>query len=172
MKLKRTTEETIARIGAVAQKDVDGSERSRLLESLPWDAAKVYLTGKHEHTESSWTNDVRTTAEADVVEDVADLIGHAWLKANRRRGTSVGRVRASFRGSFWLLADRRGADGTPASEVLAFLEGDDAASYYGKAALVRVSEYLGRNWRYDDDGRWVMADGDEPLSADAALASV
>lgn len=170
MSLQRTTEEIVAKMRELADgEDPHGVERSRLLEALPWKDAQQFLNSDAPHTAESWEVD-RTKDHKSVQAQVKAYLGHAWGKANSRRGTSAEKSMAHFRGLLWLL-------GAEQEELLCKVKEQDAHrdqdgrhlrySYFGKAALVRISEYVGFDWEAKDDGEWQRVDGTSTTANEA-----
>lgn len=158
--LPRKPGEIVARIAEVAARDISGIERSRLLDSLPWQDATQFLhPGSREPVE--WEESrIRTTERA--LELVRAHLGHAWSRACMRRGHAIRLAMCHFRGLLWLLGDNY-------ARALQSAESGPEPAYYGKPQLVAISEAVGFPWRDHDDDRWVVADGDEPLTAAAVL---
>jgi len=183
--LKRTAQEITARINELATlnlreaeydsqtqtskmirpavpRDLHGTERSALLESLPWSDAQQFLRSGS-YTEEQWDSE-RTKDCGEVMTRIQSMLELAWAKANGRRGVSVQKTLAAFRGLTWLLADA-------GAELEEYLSKSDYR-YHGKPQLLRVSKFAGYPWQDEkrgDDNRWVDANGDDPLTADAAL---
>lgn len=182
-KIERTAEETKSRIRELelAGTDVFGVERSRLLDSLSWEDAQQYRMPGADWTEEGW-RERRITITERAREMIADYLPHAWGKANARAAPSCQRSISHFSGLLWLM-------GPEHDELRERIQPDDEQrevmiqgekvldcrprhEFGAKAALVAVSKLVGFNWRDHDDGEWYEDDRAEPVTAEAALASI
>ena len=187
MELPSTPAEIVARIHHLTMApsidgspgDLHGVERSRLLEALPWKEAQQFFKPGTPHTEESWENGERTPNSESVLAQIKDYLAFAWGKANLRRGDSAIRSLSHFRGLIWLL-------GPEHDDLYGWIETPDYFEFYGKPALVRVSDLVSYDWRCmldengdprpgRDDDRWCYVpdiDEENPpsaLTADQAL---
>lgn len=152
----RTQEEIVARINDQASEDFLGTQRSELLSRLDWSHAKEFL--KPDLQEEKWGPLPLSREDHEVRRSALEYLEFAWGKANDCRGLSAQRSIDHYRAWFWLLGDE---------EMMAELGKGHAM--YGKPQLVKISEKLGVDWRKFDDGRWHYYEGDDGLTADAAL---
>jgi hypothetical protein len=182
--LPRSAAETARRIRELtdAGADLFNVERSALLETLPFDDARAFFRADAkwivEPNGAQQWEDFRAKTVEDVKQRIRDYLPFAWSKANKRRGLSTQRSVALFSGLLWAL-------GKDADELRARIAGQEAApkkvqgeavvdlrpewAFFGKAALVEVSEFVGFPWRDEDDDEWVESADDDPISANEAL---
>lgn len=163
MGLPRTPGETVARIKELGttREDFFGVERSRLMESLPYEEAKEFLRDDAPHTEETWEVE-RTRNCESVRSQITDYLKFAWGKANDCRGLSAQRSMAHFKGLLWLL-------GPEHDELREWIGTPEHFAYYGKPALVRVSELVGFDWKKADDEEWRNVEDGESFTADQVL---
>ncbi len=150
MELPRTPEEILARMEAVAERDVPhGYERSRLLEALPYIQAVQYLVDGAPHTAETWEV-TRTKTRESVIGQIREYLPYAWDRANLTRGSSAIRSMAYFRGLIWLL-------GPEHDELVEWIGAPENFEFYGKPALVRISDVAGFDWHVR------LNENDDPL---------
>lgn len=97
----KTVDEILARIDSVKAQDIFGTERSDLIDFLPYAQAKQFL--KPEITEDQWKPAVldRDT----IISAMREYTPFAWEKANNCRGLSAARSLSHFCAWVWLLGD-------------------------------------------------------------------
>lgn len=157
MKIERTQEEIAGRIRDITEhgngRDLHGAERSRLLEALEFETAKEFLRPGHPHDEKSWNARRYDNAEK-IKAEIQEYLPFAWSKANGKRINSSLRSLCHFVGMIWLL----GYEYDDLVEEIEELFSDDEnlIPYYGKTALVSISERFGFEWKADngDNGEW------------------
>lgn len=162
--IPRTDEEIMHRIvelGEDPTADPMGIERSRLLESLPFNLAKKWLHPNHKHTEADWEQTMTRTKEKALAQ-IRAYLRFAWDKANQSRGTSAVRSISHFKGLLYLI-------GPEQDELRAKLSEENRYRYYGKPQLVLVSEFAEVDWRKLDNDEWRDEPDDDPITADEAL---
>lgn len=178
-KLPRTVAETLARLRDVLARRADpfGIEPSRLLDSLPYDIAREFLT--ESVTKEQWEHGPRLYTLDAVRKAGAEYYAFAWGVANDRRMVSAIRTAAHYRGLAWLAGND-----TLVATLTDLSTGEDSAAtqtgavaFYGKPLLVAAAELVGLDWRTYDDGKWFLGqDTDaiehEAMTAEAALDSV
>jgi len=164
--LPRTIPQIVARIrelGGSPELDMFGVERSRLLEALPFEDAKQFLRDGSPHEPEGWEAERLKTREG-VVGQVRDYLKFAWGKANGCRGISAQKSMSHFKGLLWLL-------GPDHDELREWIGVPEHFAYYGKPALVRVSDFARFDWRdpeVGDDGDWRNTESGDPVTADEA----
>ncbi len=166
MELPRTDEQIVARIKEIGPEDMHGVERSRLLEALPYAKAKQFLGADAPHTEETWEVERTKNAESATAQ-IKGYLEFAWGKANDSRGLSAQRSMAHFKGLLYLI-------GPEQDDLRQWIGSPEHFAYYGKPALVKVSELVGFPWRDHDDGEWRnVPEGDEDstsITADEAIS--
>ena len=186
--LPRTPEETVARLRdlTAAKTDLFGVERSALLDTLPFEHARAYLEG-----DSKWVAapdgaaqwEAHRTKDVDQVRAaILDYLPFAWGKANGCRGLSARRSIQHFQGMLWLLGpghdelrQRISGEEEPSTKVIAGQRVPDLRiefAFYGKPALVAISEAFGFAWRHPDgpdNDEWRNGEQEDPVTADEAL---
>jgi len=179
--LPRSAIETVARIQQLAPGgDLLGVERSRLLDTLPWQQALPFLRADSPWTETTWeAHRIRTVEQVHYM--IREYLPHAWAKANQGRASSALRSIAHLSGLLWLLGpqydelrERIAPDYEPQTVTIQGEQVTDMRMripFFGKAALVAASDLVGFPWRDHDNGEWIEDDG-EVLSAGDALASM
>lgn len=140
----KTPQEIKDRIEFVAQDDWMGTQRSDLIDYLPFADAKEFL--KPEVTEEKWA----ARPIKSPMEEIAAYLPFAWGKANDCRGLSAGRSLDHIKAWLWLsgygvIVDRH----------------FQSYTHYGKFQLVIASAICGFDFAAVDDGRWV-SDEDGP----------
>lgn len=135
--MKRTQEEILARIDAVAEEDFFGTQRNDLACFLTFENAKPFLNP--EATKESWKES--TDSIGTPVDNIKGYMPFALEKAENHRGLSAGRSIEHFKAWLWLLGD---------DELLAFA--DDHANYrnYGVPILRKIGEKYGLELPDDD----------------------
>lgn len=96
----RSPEAIIARISEVERDDWMGTQRSDLINYLPYEQARRWL--KDGVTEQEWAD---ATAEQDPAKQARDYLPFAVEKAIGHRGLSAGRSIDHLRAWLWLLGD-------------------------------------------------------------------
>ncbi len=132
--LSRTDDEIVARIAAlqpVSAGDVLGIEKADLLCYLPFEAVDWGLA--HDRSPEAVKTQIR------------EYLTFAWDKANHCRGLSAMRSLSHMRAWLWMLGDKIFA---------VFAPHLDDYDCYGKHQLVAISEFVGFNWRAQDNGHW------------------
>lgn len=177
---KRPPAEIIERIKFLAtdQSDLYGVERSRLLDALPWVEAEKWMNVGHPWTPEKWTEHRVATPEK-LHAALVDYLPHAWGKANQCNGISAQRSLSQFMGLLWLLGEEhdelRESIEPDREPQTVKIDGEDVVDmrpktdYFGKLALVAVSEAFGFNWRDHDDGKWRTSLEGAPITAAEAL---
>ncbi|KKK51144.1 hypothetical protein LCGC14_3117920, partial [marine sediment metagenome] len=148
--ISRTPDEIIARIHELtADKSSDffGVEKSRLLEALPFDLAQQFLEDDAPHTAETWESDTRIKDHAAIKAQILGYLPFAWTKANGSRGLSANRSMSHFKGLLWLL-------GPSQDELREWIGTPEHYEFYGKPALVKVSEFVGFDWPEEDNDEW------------------
>ncbi len=149
----RTIEEIVERLKSLQSGDEDdffGVVVCDLLNFLPFARAKEWL--KPEATEQDWQ--VKTLDRKTVIHEIETYMPFAWDKANDCRGLSASRSIDHMRTWLWLLRD------------------DDLAekikqySMYGKPQLRAICRAYNLEWESYDNGEWLTAERDSPLSPD------
>jgi hypothetical protein len=135
----RTDEEILQRIKDVEANDWLGTERSDLIDCLPFSAAKPFL--KDEATADDWKQEARD--RESVLARMLDYMPFAWDKANNERGISAGRSMSHYSAWAWLIGEDFGDLGD--------------YEYYGKPQLVTICERFGWDASQWDDG--IRSDG-------------
>lgn len=158
--ITRTPDEIVARIKALNSEDLFGVERSRLLEALPYEHAKQFLRDDAPHTAETWEAE-RVKDRKAVIAQIRGYLTFAWGKANECRGLSAQRSMSHFKGLLWLLGDQE--------ELREWIGSPDTYAFYGKPALVKLSELVGFNWLEADNDEWRNAEGEDAITADEAL---
>ena len=133
----RTNEEIHARIEAVKADDWMGTQRSDLIQRLPFEEAKRYL--KPEVTSDEWNHLPRD--RESLVAEMLKYMPFAWEKANGRRGLSAGRSMGHYTSLTWLAGDDLGNLGD--------------YQFYGKDNLRRICDFYGWDADQWDDGERV-----------------
>ena len=165
--LTRTPEEILARIEELAQPTLDmfGTERSRLLEALPYESATRFLADDAPHTAESWEVE-RTKDRKSVIAQIRSYLDFAWGKANESRGLSAQRSLSHFKGLLWLL-------GPDCDEIREWIGSPEHYEYYGKPALVKISELISFQWHNavggPDNDEWLNSEEADPVTANEAL---
>lgn len=137
--IKRTTEQILLRIKDIEEDDFFGVGRMRLIEQLPFEHAKTWLST--EISEKEWEPETKSIKEL-----VHSYLEFAWGKANDCRGLSANRSIDHFRALLWL----------DAIEDLSTTM-DALYRYYGKPNLVYISELYGYDWRSQDNNIWTSS---------------
>ena len=164
--IPRSVPAIVARLKkAQADGDFFGAEAGRLADALSFaDALSHELLSEEgkQKGEAVWeTNRLKTVA--DVRKAIADYLPFAWGKANGCRGLSASRSIGHFRGLLWL----HGLDGEAIADRSEF---GDGYEFYGKPALVLVSEFVGFNWGGGvDDDCWRNSEDEGGMRAKEAL---
>ena len=163
--IPRSVPDIVARL-KVAQADGDffGAEVGRLADALSFvDAVSHDLLSEEgkKQGEAEWEK-ARLKTIADVRKAITDYLPFAWGKANGCRSLSASRSIGHFRGLLWL----HGSDG---EEIANRPEFGDGYEFYGKPALVLVSEFVGFNWQSADDDWWRNGEEDRGVCAKEAL---
>lgn len=164
--LIRTPAETVERMGELAEDpcaDLHGVERSRLLESLPFEDAQKFLKAGTS-TAEKWEVE-RTKNRASVIGQIRGYLNFAWEKANQCRGLSAQRSLSHFKGLLWLL-------GPECDELREWIGSPHHYQWYGKPALVQISELVGLSWRHPegpDNDEWRDSEDGDFVTADVAL---
>ncbi len=160
----RTAEEVLARMDEVKDRDTQGIERSRLLDALPWEHAKEFLTDPETVGEEEWVKEF-LYADDDALKRSMEVQLEFFIgKANMRSLGSTDRARASVRGFVFLLPD------SPERTAILDATVEDWDRYYGKRQFVAAARLIGFDWEKHDDGKWVFEPGSEPVTAGEALA--
>lgn len=156
----RTFEEINNRIKEVAPDDFLGVIRSDLIAFLPWHYAKEYLSteGDDPVTPEKWGEAYEAYDEPTVRAKILDYLPFAWGKANDCRGISANRSIDHFLAWSWLLDE----------EFYTNLQNsyDNGYELYGKPQLVLVSEYMGFDWRSEDNDCWTNSEMGGGITAD------
>lgn len=175
----RTPQETIDRINALEAdgSDIWGVERERLLGSLPLQHAQQWLE-EGRWTEETW-NAQRIRTDDMVRGQIVDYLPYAWAMANALKRPSVLRAIGYFSGLLWLIGpnhdELRTAISPDNEPETVKIEGEKVidmrpkTDYFGKPALVAVSDALGFNWRAEDNDQWRNSVEEEPVTAEQAL---
>ena len=135
----KTHQQILDRMEAVKEVDWMGTQRSDLVQHLPFALAKPFLKG--DVTEDQWierTKDVMTPMDS-----IKDYLPFAWDKANNGRGLSAGRSLEHILTWLWLEGYDR--------LVKEHFNEYDA---YGKKQLVIASLLVNFDWQKADDGVW------------------
>ncbi len=151
----------IVSLGEDPSADMFGVERSRLLESLPWETAKGFLGQDSTHTEEGWEVE-RTRTRKSVIAQIRGYLEFAWGKANQCRGLSAQRSMSHFKGLIWLM-------GSELDGLYEWIGTEEHYSFYGKPALVRVSDLVGFDWKRADNDEWRNGEDKPFITADEAL---
>lgn len=145
--VRRTPDEIVARIRAVADSDYDffGAEQASLYRALDFEHAKEFLL--EGATPEGWAK-CRTKP---IAEEAIEYVAFAVSKIRNHRGLSTARSVSHFRAWAWLLLDDD-----------AFQQ-FDATPYenYGAPQVRKFCELIGRPdlWPTSDHGLQRMADG-------------
>ena len=171
----RTPREILERFLSLDGKnDLYSVERSQLLERLPFNMAKPYLEKDsiwfQPGGEEKWQRNREELLDLAVIrEGITGFLGYAWMRANRWHHMSAQRLVALFRVLIWFMGPKQ-------DKLVAQLEGEDdgfhvSYAYYGKPALVLVSELVGFNWSEADDDKWYRDryQREDPVTAHEAL---
>lgn len=157
--------ERIRELGKDQTHDMHGTERSRLLEALPYEDAKQFFKHDAPHTDETWEVE-RTKDRKSVIAQIRSYLGFAWKKANECRGISAQRSLSHFKGLLYLL-------GPDCDELREWIGTPEHYEFYGKPALVKVSELISFPWHDDvggpDDDEWKNGEDAEPVTANVAL---
>jgi len=190
--IPRSQDEITQRLQAITDAGADpyGAERSRLLEALDFDLLDPWFRPGQKPTTQEWSTRQMVTTEAAHAA-ILEYLPFAWEKANTKRGTSALRSLAHFAGLLWLTGDARNelvARLTPTHRPDDAGQSTDAHAYFGKTALVSVSEVVGFDWGVElidvegsmvpkpgkDDGKWCDwtqdSDGDFDVAAPVSAA--
>lgn len=163
--IPRSVPDIVARLKrAQADGDFFGAEVGRLADALSFaDVLSHELLSEEgkQKGEAVW-EDRRLRTVADVRKAITDYLPFAWGKANDCRGLSAGRSIGHFLGLLWL----HGPDGEAIANRPEF---GDGFEFYGKPALVLVSEFVGFNWESVDDDRWRNGEDEQGVRAKEAL---
>lgn len=160
--IPRTQDEIRAQFTASRDRDFFGTEGQHLVEAMTFETAKAADIPKDDVTPDQWATARCLYTVEDVKAEILSYLIFAWDKANNCRGLSANRSLEHFRGWCWLL----GAEGQAIMEHPDF---NVNYRHYGKAALVRVSELVGFDWRAHDNDEWVNNEGESGITADQAL---
>jgi len=178
--IPRSQDEINQRLQAITDAGLDphGAERSRLLEALDFDHLDPWFRPGQKPNRAEWGKSQQMSTIEQARAAALQYLPFAWEKANARRGTSALRSLAHFAGLLWLMGDDDlVARLTPTHRPDEAGQSTDAHAYFGKPALVLVSESLGFDWAAVDDGQWCDwtqdSEGDfdvgAPVSAAQAL---
>jgi hypothetical protein len=163
--IPRSVPDIVARLKrAQAEGDFFGAEAGRLADALSFaDVLSHDLLSEEgkQKGEAGWDAG-RLKTIADVRKDITDYLPFAWGKANGCRSLSASRSIGHFRGLLWL----HGPDGAAIADRPEF---NDAYEFYGKPALVLVSEFVGFNWEAADDNCWRNGEDERGIRAKEAL---
>jgi hypothetical protein len=118
--------------------DFFGAKRGDWIDFLDFEHAKEFL--KPEVTAEEWKPKENTPEGIKAC--IINYLPFAWDKANGCRGISANRSINHMEAYLWLLGDEE------FTEKFNHIE----YQYYGKDALIAVSEYVGFDWRAVDDG--------------------
>ncbi len=166
--IRRTPDEIVTRIHNITRaRDQHGEERSALLEALPFEMAmsREFMRDPSKHTQETWKKN-RPKTEDDVLVTIVGHLPYAWSRANGKHATSALRIIALLRGHLWLLKqDDLVEDLLPENSELVF----NQHPFYGKLALVQISESVGFNWRDRDNGKWYSGLSAAELTAEQAM---
>lgn len=139
------------------ENDLYGTERSRLLDALPWKDAKAYLrSGGKDHNEHVWEQR-RLTSVDQCIEEIRGSLPLAWRHANLNHSSGVRRLVNNMRGLAWLMGDRAVATLDRMEQI--------PATYFLKPHLVLLSELVGHEWKNEDNDQWVETIGEDPVTS-------
>lgn len=116
-----------------------GTIMGDLVPYLDYEHAKAYL--KPDVTKERWEEDLSENSYEHIKKLIVDYIPFAWRKANGCRGISAGRSMDHFKIWFWLIGE------DDISEMC-----DGYYEYYGKAQLIKITEWAGLNPKDFDNG--------------------
>jgi len=156
----RTDQEILDRIQEMLKWNVAGLTYGDLSSYLPFEALKTLLSAR-----VAAAIEERGVFPAQQPRDDQTIRGKiihqlpsAWRDANNCNLLATQINLLNFSNLLWLLGDDFFSQ-----EII--IPGD----YFGKKALVIISEAVGFDWRELDDDIWVTEDGDSVLHADEAL---
>ena len=135
-----------------------------LLRRSPYDKALEFFRDGQAPDRDKWESE-RIKDRETAVAQISSYLEFAWMKANDSKGLSAQRSLAHFKGLLYLV-------GPECDEIRAWIGSPEHYAFYGKPALVKVSEFVAFDWKAADDDKWTNQEGEDGITADEALGLV